>query len=291
MQPSAEPQRPFTRLAIATGTLFVLLAVVAVASRSGLGGGAASSPRADRVLLDRLFTGFLVLLLIYLPIAAWVYWSERHYLKSELVRRRRAGRRRNLLVLTLFAAALLVRFRTHLGHLRRLPGMQTAPAPGGARAGGRTVPYEPHVDWGVALALGLVVVAVLAVLAVLGRRRRAKGSAEPADARERLALALTESLHDLLAERDPRRAVIAAYARMERALGEAGVPRVQHEVPFEYVGRALLVLEVDESSARRLTALFERARFSTHEIDESMRADAIAALTAIRDELAHEAAA
>ena len=65
------------------------------------------------------------------------------------------------------------------------------------------------------------------------------------------------------------------------------------EAPLEYVARALRDLEVGERSVRRLTDLFERAKFSTHEIDESMRTEAIAALGRVRDELrsASEAAA
>jgi hypothetical protein len=39
------------------------------------------------------------------------------------------------------------------------------------------------------------------------------------------------------------------------------------------------------AAARRLTALFERAKFSEHSIDARMKEDAIAAVGAVRDEL------
>ena len=39
------------------------------------------------------------------------------------------------------------------------------------------------------------------------------------------------------------------------------------------------------AAARRLTALFERAKFSEHSIDARMKEDAIASVGAVRDEL------
>ena len=52
-------------------------------------------------------------------------------------------------------------------------------------------------------------------------------------------LALDESLDDLRNDPDLRRAIVAAYARMEHALARAGLPRQPAEAPFEYVERAL----------------------------------------------------
>ena len=100
-----------------------------------------------------------------------------------------------------------------------------------------------------------------------------------------IALALDESLDDLRSDPDIRRAIIAAYARMERALAAAGIPRRLSEAPFEYVARALQSLDAGGPTVARLTDLFEHAKFSHHEPDESMRQEAIAALVAVRDEL------
>ena len=102
---------------------------------------------------------------------------------------------------------------------------------------------------------------------------------------QELSLAFDESLDDLRSERDARRAVIAAYARAERVLAAHNLPRRPSETPMEYLGRVLANLRVQPDVALELTGLFERAKFSPHEIDEAMRADAIAALVAIRDEL------
>ena len=55
---------------------------------------------------------------------------------------------------------------------------------------------------------------------------RPKGRSMPElEARKELERMLDETLDDLHRERDPRRAVIAAYARMERSLGSYGLPR------------------------------------------------------------------
>ena len=102
---------------------------------------------------------------------------------------------------------------------------------------------------------------------------------------EDVALALDESLDDLRTEPDVRRAIIAAYARMERALGAAGLPRRPSEAPLEYLARALQALDASAAAVTGLTDLFERAKFSRHEPDESMRTEAIDALVAVRDEL------
>ena len=54
---------------------------------------------------------------------------------------------------------------------------------------------------------------------------------------------------------------------------------------MEYLGRVLATVRVQPHAALELTGLFERAKFSPHEVDEAMRGDAIAALVAVRDEL------
>jgi deoxycytidylate deaminase len=43
---------------------------------------------------------------------------------------------------------------------------------------------------------------------------------------------------------------------------------------------------VDPAAVRRLTGLFERAKFSRHAIDRAMRDEAVAALRAVRGDLA-----
>jgi len=94
-----------------------------------------------------------------------------------------------------------------------------------------------------------------------------------------------ESLDDLRAEPDPRRAVIAAYARLERVLAGYRLPRRPAEAPLEYLARMLDDLSVRPEAARRLTNLFERAKFSQHAVGPEMKDEAIDALETVRDDL------
>jgi uncharacterized protein DUF4129 len=148
-------------------------------------------------------------------------------------------------------------------------------------------PRRPEFQWWLAvLAAGGATAAV-----VVWRRGRSRPLVlgGPEAVAEQLSEVLTETLDDLALERDPRRAVIRAYARMERVLASHGLPRAPHEAPLEYLARVLRELNVRAEAAHALTELFERAKFSQHEIDVAMKEEAIAALVRVRDDL--EAAA
>jgi hypothetical protein len=166
---------------------------------------------------------------------------------------------------------------------------QTTPAQTRASDRPSRDPDEPaeaqrrQFRWAPAVVIGAFGAALLAVVLVTRARRREQLSEDEfADA---LADVLDDALADLRAERDPRRAIIAAYARMERLLAAYGVPRRPSEAPFEYLGRVLVELRATASSVFDLTALFERAKFSRHKIDTGMRDEAISALAAVRDGL------
>jgi hypothetical protein len=68
-----------------------------------------------------------------------------------------------------------------------------------------------------------------------------------------------------------------------------GFARWRAEAPLEYLARVLRGLRVRSAAVLALTELFERAKFSQHEIDVAMKEEAIAALVRVRDDL--EAAA
>jgi len=103
--------------------------------------------------------------------------------------------------------------------------------------------------------------------------------------RDAVSRALDDSIDDLRHDPNIRRAIVAAYARMETALAHAGVARAPAETPYEYLERSLVELDAGSNAARRLTDLFQRAKFSNHELAKSMRDEAIDALVAVRDDL------
>jgi Domain of unknown function (DUF4129) len=133
----------------------------------------------------------------------------------------------------------------------------------------------------VAGAAVVVMAAIVTAWLLADRRRRAP----PRTAAERLVELLDDTLDDLERDPDPRRAVIAAWARMERGLAAAGLPRRPAEAPFEYAGRVLATMPGRPDHVHRLTSLFERAKFSRHTIDQAMREQAVAALRAVRTDL------
>ncbi len=140
-------------------------------------------------------------------------------------------------------------------------------------------------DWVLAAVIGGGL--LLAAAVVLARRRGEFAHEEDDEegVEDELAAVVSDTIDDLRREADPRRAVIAAYARMERVLEQHGQPRRPSEAPFEYLARILLALRVGAGAVRELTELFERAKFSTHEIDQSMKERAISALVSVRADL------
>jgi hypothetical protein len=137
-----------------------------------------------------------------------------------------------------------------------------------------------HVHWLLFVALAGVALVCVLLLAALRRRRPLA-----VERRSLLAAAVSAGLDDLEQERDPRQAVLKAYGRMEGALAAFGLPRRSFEAPVEYLTRTLQQLPPGLPSVQRLTALFERAKFSQHATTEQMRQEAIAALADLQRRL------
>jgi hypothetical protein len=192
----------------------------------------------------------------------------------------------------LLGTVLLLALLRRLGWLDRLglPGLRLGPSPtslpvpsGGSadRLAGDDPGWIPFV------VVGLLLASLAAAIMVRGELARRRRAALDGPGR-RLAELLEGTLADLEEEPDPRRAVIAAWIRMERGLAAVGLPRHAAEAPLEYVARVLERANVQPASIGRLADLFERAKFSQHTIDEGMRAAAIEAVTTVRAELQAE---
>jgi hypothetical protein len=259
-----------------------LAALVAFAiGRHSWSGGSAGTRHVPAGLWDWIST------------VCFVLWLAASVLAFREYQRQRRGKgppvkpvswRKAALVFGALLLGLLLIARVH--HLQLHPATPTLPtlpqtltAP---TTTGRPAPRrEEHFRWEAAAATaGLLALAGVAWLVVSRRRGRParRGAAAAA-----LVEALDDSLDDLRNEPDPRKAVIAAYARMERSLAASGLPRHEAEAPDEYLDRVLA--ELDARPARRLTALFARAKFSPHTIDARMKDEAIDALVELRAEL------
>ena len=118
---------------------------------------------------------------------------------------------------------------------------------------------------------------------------RARRSADPGRRGLRPALpaaplgtAVDESLEDLRAEGDPRRAIVRCYARFERAAADSGLERRPWLTPTEFMREVLARLSLPRAAVPTLTGLFELARFSHHPLGPAERDRAVDALHEIR---------
>jgi hypothetical protein len=265
--------------------VLALVAIVSVAARGSTSSGSAASNAPGDTLLDTIFSLLLLLAVAWVAISVFsvVRWREHEF---SAPKRRNDIRAIATLLAFGFALALYVRERGwHLAFTPQqtpldrsdggagVPGFDAGPDPG----------YRFQFAWlPVVAALAL---AALAVAALVIANRRANPSSAQAELAEELALTLDLSLDDLRAETDPRRAVIAAYARLERVLAAHGEPRQDADTPEEHLGRVLGHLDVDRRAVRRLVDLFVQAKFSQHDVDARMKDEAIGALEQVRDEL------
>ncbi len=93
----------------------------------------------------------------------------------------------------------------------------------------------------------------------------------------------------LLERGEARNAIVACWLRLEQVITDAGLDRRPSDTAQEFTARVLNRFQVDAESADRLAALYLEARFSSHEMTEQQRNEAIDALDAIHRGLSHSA--
>ncbi len=287
------------------------------------GGDADADRGASTTFLDTSFTLGVVLGVTLLALAVvfgvWIW----------MLRLRASARRsdweqvRTLLAVVLMAGLVALAFGNALMRWEGPPPPEAnelaASLPEGAptvEEGKARPARDPQVVWPLVIAVAVLAAGGAAAVAFVVMRRRRQRELDADQALAEVEAAAGEAIDDLRHERDPRKAVIAAYARMERVLAACGLPRRPAESPYEYVARA--AAEADTASPlrsgaamwgakrrrtatfaanvppavspaferpmSRLTVLFEEAKFSEHAVGEPMREQALDALTAIRDE-------
>jgi Domain of unknown function (DUF4129) len=217
------------------------------------------------------------------------------------------------------AAVLGLLFLTSLAATRSAPQLEqlapdpepvdTAPpllptGPEATPAAGATQGTAPEAakglpDWIGTVALLVLGVAALVIVALviwalirdqMRRQARRAGRRVPVApaprTAEELVAALDAGIEELSdTDRDPRRAVIACWVRLEQAAAAAGTPRHPGDSPTDLVGRLLAEQRVDARVLAALLEVYRQARYATHTVDDRMRAGARAALHRLRGEL------
>ena len=228
---------------------------MAVAARGRpLGSSGGSGNGLPLTFWDYVFTSFLIVeVFMILAAFAFLFFMRRHPDKRQSYSSRTA----RALAILIGVAVLLVVVGRHVNLERLLhpngkqatPPTATQPKLGKNAKHKQAAPRHVQFRWeelaivlGLLLGLGVLAAATRGRLGPAVDRRRAP---------EVLAAALDESLDDLRADPDLRRAIIAAYARMETALAAAGLPRHHAEAPLEYVERALLTLDTSAEAVRK----------------------------------------
>jgi hypothetical protein len=282
------------RLFLSGIAVTALLAVVALASRAHRPVGDDGDGRGHVPTLLLEYLGVMGLIVVLAGGVAMV-WASADARRKKALARTPTSWRRTLAGLAAAAIVLLVLVSV-TRHLTQ-PSAQrpkgttglVAPLPAAKQRAKprREAAQRSDRNWLAALVLGSVLLGltVAAAVAVVHRRRHREDLDEEVALARALDEVLADTLDDLRGERDPRKAVIEAYARMERTFAAYRVAREPAETPLEYVSRALDRLNVSAGAVRRLTLLFERAKFSTHAVDEGMKHEAIEALAGLRAEL------
>ncbi len=195
----------------------------------------------------------------------------------------------------MIAVAVALISDLHLHFLTKPRTLPTPPPPlirpsarpsGGHHAGGGA-----HIPVGPILYTLLVVAVVAAVVVSIWWSSRLRRPAPPlviedVVSAEELRAAVAEGRAALAAVDDARAAIIACYAAMEQSLAERGTARGAADTPGELLDRAVAAGTVRGPAARRLTALFYEARFSSHPLRSGQREQASTALDALAAELA-----
>lgn len=90
---------------------------------------------------------------------------------------------------------------------------------------------------------------------------------------------------ELLLGGRPRNAIVACWDRFEEQAERVKASRRPWETSSEFTLRLLEAVSADAGAVARLESLYREARFSEHEIDETRRQAAVAALRAIHASL------
>lgn len=290
--------RPLLR----TVAMFVLLAVVILAVKGSLPGTGPPSEPESQSGVATLVAVHVILVVAAAALVVSMLVDRRGRTVSprggnEFAARFR-HRPRTLLYAVAAIAALLLLTAVSLAipspvSERPLPAQTTDDPP----AGDETQPTEPEkkdVPASIVVLTGVILV-LTATGIVLAIRRRAPTDLEEFDlpdasrdpSEETLARAAALGLAAVSEPGlDPRAAIIACYLAMEAEFAnDPEAAPLDSDTPTEVLARAVRRGAVHDRAAAELVGLFTEARFSTHDMTEDQRADAVRLLQRVERDL------
>jgi hypothetical protein len=184
----------------------------------------------------------------------------------------------------LAVAALVTPFAVLFTRKPRPP--VTRPLPGPPSAGPGKLTAQPAGSiWPLITGMVIAILVVL-ILAALSRRRRPAGTSHTSKRRLATLLdSLAAGSDALTAGGEPRAAIIACYAAMERGFAAAGSAPAVADTPAEVLARATRAGLVRAEPAETLTGLFRRARYSMYPMTSAEATAAADALANMRADL------
>ncbi|HZR50494.1 MAG TPA: DUF4129 domain-containing protein [Streptosporangiaceae bacterium] len=170
-------------------------------------------------------------------------------------------------------------------HRRKGP-IQVQPAPHAGLQPGTQHHAAASAAGLVSILVGVgVAVGALLAIAVYARVRSRANRDEADPARRGLAQRLAAATDALHGTGDPRQAIIACYAELERGFAAAGSAPRGADTPAEVLARAASAGLIRSRSAADLTGLFRRARYGTEPMTAGDAATAELSLDHMRAEL------
>lgn len=275
-------------LTLAPVLIVLLLVVVAIVSAGRRSGAGAHGHGPGKSFYDYLFSSLMIAWGLFGLLLLYLFLRERQVKRKERKPWEFRGLKLIAYLLGFFLLALI--FHAPFQRLRERfafnpPAKKPGGGPGTLTGAHSSQAHQLEFRWAPLIATIMIALIVAAAFVASVMRRRALETLEANTIEEALAQVMDDALEDIRAERDPRKAIIAAYARMEKLLAGFGRAREPAEAPFEYLARVLLELRVSRHPVEALTELFERAKFSLHALGGEDKSRAIQALESVRDEL------
>lgn len=190
-----------------------------------------------------------------------------------------------LLALAILCIAALSLLSRPSAPSQSLTGDQPSTPAGPPRSEGGSSANSVNLAW-LLLPIAVTITILTPAAALIRRRRLKRDQAAHAEEPGALGRAVRASIAALESERDPRRAILRAYARMEQSFRDVEIVRARDETASEFLGRTMRRLRVSAGAAVALTERFEEARYSPHQITEADREQALASLHRVERELA-----